>query len=140
MIQEIRSHFTSAIKAVDGDLKAHKEYFTSENVADSNVENTYFLRIGEMSNQLADSDYSAAFDVTVEIWKNGRNNIIESLDKAYCNAIEILTKAQDQKLIDQLTFIKGVVGTSITPEAIESNDNAAKYTLQFVVTVGYRVN
>ena len=43
MIDEIRSYFKSVIQEVDPDLSQHEEYFTSENISDSQLEDTYFL-------------------------------------------------------------------------------------------------
>jgi hypothetical protein len=139
MISEIREYFKTAINEVDSSYKQHKEYFTSDNVSDANLEDTYFLKIGTMVNRRIDSDYQATFAVTIELWKNGRKDIINILDKAYCNAIEIMTKSEDQTRISQTESIKSIIGTTIEPDAVESNDNVAKYTLQFDVTVGYTV-
>ena len=140
MINEIRTYFKSVIKEVEPDLKEHKEYYTSSNITDSKIEDTYFLTIGSMASQLVDTDYVATFDVTVEIWKNGDKDIVTKLDKAYCNAIEIMSNLQSQKRISQLGYIKSVVGVGIENEAVENNDNTGKFTLQFAVIVGYQVN
>tara|TARA_R110000787_G_scaffold90544_1_gene191071 strand:- start:345 stop:770 length:426 start_codon:yes stop_codon:yes gene_type:complete len=140
MINEIRTYFKSVIKEVEPDLKEHKEYYTSSNIPDSKIEDTYFLKIGNMSGQRIDNNYTATFDVTLEIWKNGDKDIITKLDKAYCNAIEIMTNLQDQRRLTQLEFMKEVSGVSIENEAIESNDNAGKFTLNFNVLVSYDTN
>jgi hypothetical protein len=140
MISEIRTYFKSVIKEVEPDLKTHKEYYTDFNVPESKIEDVYFLKIGNMSSQRVDSSYTASFDVTVTIWKDGDKDIITKLDKAYCNAIEIMSNLQDQSRIDQTQFIKSVVGTGIDNEAIENNDNVGKFTLQFTVLVGYEAN
>ena len=138
MINEIRTYFKSVINEVDSDLKQHDEYFTSENIPDLNLEDTYFLQIGAFTSALINNNYVGSFEVMVELWKNGNNDVIERLDLAYCNAIEIMSNLQDQSRIDQTTFIKSVLGTSLTPEAVETNDNLGKFTLQFTVTTSYK--
>jgi hypothetical protein len=137
MISEIRTYFKTILKEIEPDLKEHKEYYTSSNIPDSKIEDTYFLKIGSMSNQKIDTNYSATFDVTLEIWKNGDKDIITKLDKAYCNAIEIMTNMQDQRRLKQTEFMKEVLGVSIANEAVESNDNAGRFTLNFTVLVSY---
>jgi hypothetical protein len=139
MISEIRSYFKTVIKEIEPDLKEHKQYYTSSNIPDGKIEDTFFLKIGNMASQRIDSSYTASFDVTVEIWKDGDKDIITKLDKAYCNAIEIMNNIQDQTRVDQTKFMKSVVGTGIDNEAVESNDNAGKFTLQFTVLVGFNI-
>lgn len=138
MIQEIRSYFKAVINEVDSDLKEHKEYFTSENVSDTRLEDTYFLQFGALTTERQDSDMIGTFDVLVRVWKNGNNDVIEKLDDAYCKAIEIQAKLMDQSRFNQLDFIKSVVGVSITPQAVVDNDNLAQFDLQFTVTTGYK--
>ena len=137
MIDEIRAYFKTTIAEVDPDLKQHKEYFTSENVPDRKLEDTYFLQIGPLSSSFEDSSINGEFTTTLEIWKNGYKDVINNLDNAYCKAIEIQAKLMDKTRIDQLDFIKAVEGTSIEPVAVDSNDNLAKFVLQFTVTVKY---
>jgi len=140
MINEIRSYFKSVIKEVEPDLKSHKEYYTDSNISESKLEETYFLKIGNMSSQRIDTSYTCTFDVTLTIWKDGDKDIITKLDKAYCNAIEIMSNLQSQSRIDQNEFIKSVVGSGIENEAVENNDKAGRFTLQFTVLVGYNTN
>lgn len=138
MIQEIRSYFKSVINEVDSELREHKQYFTSENIADTILEDSYYIQIGAMITERQDSSMAGSFDVLVRLWKNGGREIIDNLDNAYCKAIEIQAKLMDQTRISQNEFIKSVVGTSITPLAGASNDNLAQFDLQFTVTTGYQ--
>lgn len=138
MIDEIRTYFKSVISEVDSDLKQHNQYFTSENIADSNLEDRYFIQFGALSTERQDTDMVGSVAVSLFIWKNGYNDIIENLDTAYCNAIEIQAKLMNQANVDQTEFIKSVVGNSITPEAVTDNDNLARFSLEFTVTTGYK--
>lgn len=138
MIDEIRSYFKASIFEVDPDLKQHKQYFTSENIADTRLEDTYFLQIGTLTSSFDDVDVSGSFVVTLDMWKNGYKDVINKIDNAYCKAIEIQARLMDKSRIDQLNFIKAVEGVSIEPLAVENNDNLAKFSLQFTVTVKYK--
>ena len=138
MINEIRSYFKSVIAEVDPDLKQHEQYFISSNISDTKKEDTYFLKIGNLTTLLQDTNFTGEFAVELQVWKNGNNDVINRLDTAYCNAIEIQAKLMDNSRIDQLDFIKGVNGISIEVLPVEDNDNLAQFTLQFTVTVGYK--
>ena len=138
MIDEIRSYFKSVITEVDSDLKQHNQYFTSENVGDNKLEDKFYIEFGAITTERQDSDMVGEVAVIVRIWKNGYTDIINNLDTAYCNAIEIQAKLMDQTRVDQLDFIKSVVGNNITPSAVADNDNLAQFELQFTVTTGYK--
>ena len=138
MIDEIRSYFKQVITEVDADLKQHDEYFTSENIADTILEDRYFIAFGSLSTERQDTNMIGLVDVTVSIWKNGYSDAIVNIDKAFCSAIEIQAKLMDQKRVDQNEFIKSVVGNNITPSPVDSNDNLAQFDLQFTVTTSYK--
>jgi hypothetical protein len=137
MISEIRTYFKDTIAEVDSDLRQHKEYFTSANISDTKLEDTYFLQIGNLSSDYEDSSVNGSFAVLLEIYKNGNKDIIERVDDAYCKAIEIQAKLMNQNRVDQLSYMKSVVGLSIDPTPVENNDNLAKFSLQFTVMVKY---
>ena len=137
MIEEIRAYFKAVVNEVDSDYKEHDQYYTSENIPENSIECTYFLKIGDFISTRIDTNYDGSFDVTLELWKNGNNEVIKNLDKAYCIAIEIADECQQQTRISQTEFIKSVIASGITNEAVESNDNAGKFTIQFVVRVAY---
>lgn len=138
MIDEIRSYFKLISSEIIPDYRQHDQYFTSENIPDQAIECTYFLRIGDFSSNRIDTNYSGTFDVALELWKNGGNEVIINLDKAYDHAIELANECQKQSRIDQTDFIKSIVVSSITNEAVEGNDNTGKFTIQFTVSVAYK--
>ena len=137
MINDIRNYFKTIISEVDSDLEEHQEYFVNNNIDDNNKEETYFITMGPMEIERVDSNMTGTMAVSIEIWKNGYNNIIENLDEAYCKSIDIQAKAMDQSRIDQTSYIKSVVGESITPSPVEDNDNLASFVLQFTVTTSF---
>lgn len=140
MIQEIRSYFNSVVAEVNPDIKPHNEFFTSENIADSIIEDRFMLKFGTFNSSRIDTNFEGTFDITLEIWRNGFRDNIDNLDNAYCEAIEIMSKAQNLNKITQDEFIKAVNGVSLIPESVEDNDNMGKFTIQFIVQVAYNSN
>lgn len=138
MISEIRSYFKSVINEVDSDLREHDRYFISDDIASTTKEDDYHLFIGILNTNRQDIDMNGGFAVTLKFWKNGKNEELEKFDLAYSNAIEMQTKLMDQTRIDQLKFMKSVVGSTVEPKAGLNNDNLAEFELQFIVTVGYK--
>lgn len=138
MINEIRSYFKSVINEVDSDLKQHDRYFISDDIADTRLEDTYHLFIGNITTNRQDTDMNGTVNVTLKFWKNGNNDELNRIDTAYCNAIEMQLKLMDQSRLSQDDYIKSVVGTNIDVKPDESNDNLAQFELQFSITVGYK--
>lgn len=138
MIGEIRSYFKSTIKEIDPDLKPHKRFFVSNDIDINKQDCTYFIGFGDFASSREDTTYNGEVPVTVEIWAHGKNDELDRLDAAYDSAIEILQLAQDQTRIDQASFVKSVVGSVVNPAPVENNDNSAKYTIQFTVSVSYQ--
>jgi hypothetical protein len=138
MINEIRSYFKSVITEVDSDLKQHSRYFISNDIADTRLEDTYHLFIGNMTTNRQDTDMIGTVNVGLKFWKNGNNDEINRIDTAYCNAIEMQLKLMDQTRLSQNDFMKSVVGINIEVRPDESNDNLAEFELQFIITVGYK--
>lgn len=138
MIKEIREYFTQAIYEADPDLLSHEEYFTSENIPDNALENSYFLKFGPLTSAYEDISINGEIDVSLEMWKNGYNDLISNLDSAYTKAIEIQALIMNRSRLNQLDATKMIEGIGIIPEPINDNGNLAKFTLQFKITVKYR--
>ena len=137
MITNIRDYFRQVINEVDSDLKEHNEALTSDDIADTVLENTYFIRIGDLASKRIDSTIEGTFSVNIELWKNGYNKPIENYDNAYCKAIDIQALSMKQDRISQTDFIKSVESTGIETNTIDTNDNLYKFTIQFTVRIGY---
>lgn len=138
MITEIRTYLSGIVLEVDSELTEHQQYFTSENIADTRLENTFFIQFGDLTTARQDTNMTATIAVSITIWKNGYKEVLATLDHAYENAVEITAKAMAQSRIDQTEFIKAVEGTTITPAAVGENNNLASYTISFEVTAGYK--
>lgn len=138
MIDEIRSYFKQVVKEIDPSLKQHDQYFISDDIPDSRLENTYFLKFGALSTDRDDESITGQMPITLEFWKNGYNETLENLDKAYCTAIDIQSTAMNQRRIIADSYIKSVLGTSISPSPVLDNDNLGKFSLEFTVTVKHK--
>ncbi len=137
MIAEIRDYFRGVITTIDSDLKEHDQPLISDNIADTIIQDSYFVLIGDMSSERIDSTIDSNISVTVELYKNGYNDSIDNYDKGYCKAIDVQSLAMKQDRISQLTSLKSVVSNGISTETINTNDNLFKYSIQFTVTVSY---
>jgi hypothetical protein len=137
MIAEIRDYFRGVINTIDSDLKEHDQPLISDNIADTIIQDSYFVLIGDMSSERVDSTIDSNISVTVELYKNGYNEPIDNYDIGYCKAIDVQSLAMKQDRISQLTSLKSVVSTGISTETINTNDNLFKYSIQFTVTVSY---
>jgi hypothetical protein len=137
MIQEIRKYFDDVVREIDPDLRVHRQAKSSNLIADTTLENSYMLDIGNLESSREDTTINGFFTVTLSLWKNGYNNPIENYDKAYCKAIDIQTLAMLQSNIDQTESIKSVVSGGISTELEQDNDNLYKFTIQFSVRVDY---
>jgi hypothetical protein len=137
MIAEIRDYFRGVITTVDSDLKEHEQPLISDNIADTVIQDSYFVLIGDMSSERVDSTIDSNISVTVELYKNGYTDPVDNYDIGYCKAIDVQALAMKQDRISQLTSLKSVVSTGISTETINTNDNLFKYSIQFTVTVSY---
>ena len=136
MISETRSYFKSIVKAENSDLRAHDHPVVDE-ISDTNIEDTYFIGIENMSTELLDTNIQSDISVILNIYKAGDSDSIDDYDKAYCEAINIQAAAMYKNNIDQLNYIKNVVSSGIDVETINNNDNMFKFSIQFTVTVSY---
>jgi hypothetical protein len=136
MIEEIRSYFNATAKAENSDLRANDKPTTDE-IANTIIEDTFFLEIGTMSTELLDTSIQSNIAVTLNIYKSGDNESIANYDKGYCEAIDIQARAMHKPFISQEAFIKNVVSSGIDIETINNNDNMYKFSIQFTVTVDY---
>lgn len=137
MIIDIRDYFREVVSEVDSDLKEHSDPVISNNIADSIIQDSYFINIGDLSSNRVDSTIDGEFSVVVELYQNGYNKPIENYDDAYCKAIDVQALAMKQSRIDQTGKLKAVESTGINVETINTNDNLYKFTIQFTVRVGY---
>lgn len=136
---EIRDYFNGIVRTVDSDLKFDGFVFDTEKFGAQNLDNTYKLVIGAGSNERLDSSYLTTYDVQVWIYRSSGNAIVDDFDKTYCKAQDILALASDQTKLDQLGFMKSVLGINIEPQPQDSDDNSMRFVIQFEVQVFYNI-
>jgi hypothetical protein len=139
MIKEIRDYFNLVVSEVDKDLRFDGFIFDTEKIGDTQIDHTYKLVLGNTTTTRIDSSYEATMDVELWIYKSSGYDRVEDFDDTYCKAIEIASRAQDQRLITQSGFIKSIIAGNILPESFESNDNAMRFRLQFTVSAYFEL-
>lgn len=138
MIADIRDYFRQVINEVDSDLKEHDEALSSDKISDTILENTYFLKIGDIQSSRLDTTIESLLTVTLDFWKNGYNKPVENYDEAYCKAIDIQALSMYQPRIDQQGDIKSVECVGIRTDYSATNDNLYKFSLEFTVRLCYK--
>jgi len=136
MIAEIRSYFKKVVRDENSDLRVISNPVTDE-MADTVLEDSFFVGIGNMSTNLIDTTIESDVAVVVNIYKAGDTDSNDNYDEGYCEAVNIQANAMFKKHIDQTTSIKNVVSSGIEVETINNNDNMFKFSIQFTVTVCY---
>lgn len=136
MIAEIRSYFKSVVKEENKDLRAISNPITDE-MADTVIEDSFFIGIGNMSTALLDTTIQSDIAVILNIYRAGDSDSEDNYDDAYCEAIDIQANAMFKENIGKTINIKNVISSGIEIETINNNDNMFKFSIQFTVTVGY---
>jgi hypothetical protein len=137
MINEIRDYFSNQIRKVNKDLRFDGYVFNNEKISQNNIDNTYKLIIGETIPTRLDVVNEAIVNVTILIFKVSGTNRVNDFDKIYCQALALKSKITNQTQISQHDYIKSIVSNSISPEAINDDDNSVRMRLEFKVTVFY---
>ena len=137
MIQEIRSYFNACARSENTNLRPSDKPTTDE-IADTVIEDTFFLEIGSMDSTLLDSTIESNISVTLSIYKSGDVDAIDDYDSGYCEAIGIQARAMYKPFISQQNYIKNVTSSGIEIESVNNNDNMYKFSIQFTVTVDYK--
>lgn len=137
MISEIRDYFKQVISEIDSDLKEHSSPVNSDNIDGLNIEDTYFISIGEMRSNREDTTILSEINVSVSVFESGLSDEINRYDSGYCKALDIQALSMYQGRISQTDFLKSVESNAILPETVDSNDNLYKFTIQFTVRLEY---
>lgn len=137
MITEIRDYINKSIKEVDSDLIFDDVYFDSENISSARMDDYYKIILGPLAPDRLDVLSEATFSLDVLIYSMSGTNRVEKYDRAYCRAVEIYSKILDQKRMNQEGFIKTIGASTITPEEVESGDNAIRMRISLNVTIFY---
>lgn len=139
IIKEIRDLFKQRIYECAPDLRYDEEIFDTENISYNSIDRTYKLVVSNSNVTKLDSSFTAQTSVTVMIFRSLSSSKEDDFSDIYETAFEIAAGVIDQKSLDQLNFIKGIINTSITPEVIEIDDNSIRMRLEFEVQTFYSV-
>lgn len=134
MINEIREYIEGIILEVDPEMRRHEQAFTSENIPSTVINKAFFIAFERMNFFRDDTAIEVTIPVSVELFNRLFNKPVENFDEGLCRSLDVLARITDQKRIDQNGFIKAINTANITPEAIENDDNAAKYTIELTIT------
>ena len=85
MIAEIRSYFKNVVKEENKDLRAISNPITDE-MADTVIEDSFFVGIGNMSTALLDTTIQSDIAVILNIYRAGDSDSEDNYDDAYCEA------------------------------------------------------
>lgn len=139
MISEIRSYLKGVVRSENSDLKAIK-HPTVDDMADTVIEDSFFIGIENMSSELIDTTITSNVSVVLNIYKAGDHDATDDYDKAYCEAIDIQANAMFKKHVDSTENIINVTSSGIEVETINNNDNMFKFSIQFTIMITYRHN
>jgi len=137
MIREIRDYIAEAVREVDPHLRFDNLYFENEQISSNSIDDYYKLILGPVSPENLDVIKEANFQVTLMIFNISGTDRVEVYDNAYCKALSIYSKIVDQKRIIQNGFIKSIDSPAITPEEVQSGDNAIRMRIELNITVFY---
>lgn len=138
MISTSREYFKKVIREIDSDMRFDESNTEDVAIDINNLDRSYKVIFGELKPSYEDSTIVSTLPVEVIIYKAMGPDEVRDHDRAYCKAIDIHALAQDRNRLDQKDIMKMVECDGILPEAIERDDKAFKYTIQFTVTMGYK--
>jgi hypothetical protein len=134
MIDEMREYVKSGVREIDSDLVFDGMVFSNEKIATNNIDHSYKLVIGESLISREDSVNLVVTSVEVSIFRVSGSNRVEDFDRTYCKALAIAAILMDIERLDQQGFVKSVVTGSVSPEAIENDDNSVRMRIPLSIS------
>lgn len=131
---DIRTYFRNQLLAVDPDFREHKDGFNSENIGKNIFNKSFHIIMANPSNIVTDNcRVEDNISVTASLFfKGGKTSKIQaSLDEALDIGHNYKLKASNIK--DFPSVIKRVVGNSVVPSPLDTNDNSIIITVEFTV-------
>ena len=139
MIDEIREYIKQRVACVDADLKMDKQPIASGTIPTIALESTYTVKFGSFSIDRQDTHLEVRGIVNMEIFKKLSNDLLNNYDKAFLRALDIYANISDQMNINQVDYIKTINNGEITPDAVDSDNNTAKFNLQFNIVLIFAI-
>lgn len=139
MLEEIRSHFKKTARMIDRTYKEHKRPLTDDDLAqfqNGDVENVYFLRIGDLNNISGGDDHlEDQIVINMRIYGFGKNSDNENYDKFYCKALRIRSQAVKVDFLEPDGFIKKVIARGLRPQTKQGSEDFFIYDMDFIIRV-----
>jgi hypothetical protein len=139
MIKHIRSYIDLHINSLDKSFVAHKQANTSEGIAATKYDKTYWIEFAGLPITYDGTYYQDSFDVNLEISAKGGRDPIKSHDDLWCFALRLRDILVKRSNIKQGDF-QNVTVNSINPIAILSNDNWSKLQLNITIILTNKIS
>lgn len=130
----VRNYFRTQLLDLDPDFKEHKDAFTIGTVAKNVFNKSFHIALSNPSNAITDNcQVRDNISVTVQLlFKGGKTSKLQSsLDAALDKGHDYKLKASNIKSFP--VTIKQVIGNSVVPSPLETNDNSIIITVEFTV-------
>ena len=137
-LSQVRTYFKSRIAEIDSDFKEHKDAFNYENIGKTVYNKAYHISYGGVDSvELLDEITDDRMNVSVKLFFKGFRDTQTALDTSMDKANLIRLNAVKRVNYYGNTNIKNIIMTTLTPEALESNDNQIIITLNFTVRMAF---
>lgn len=138
MISSVRDFMIARIKEESSDFKEWKDGFNRDNIPRTIFNRAFFIQYNSVT--LQDDEGCFFFDdvsMNVDLFFKGFRDPQSALDSAMDTAQNIRRRAMNPKRAGDV--IKRVDGLSITPEPVDTNDNAIIVSLSFNLRTVFEV-
>jgi len=128
----VRDYFRTQLLALDSDFREHKDAFTISTVAKNTFNKSFHIFITNPNNvETSSCRINDNISVTVQLlFKGGRTSKLQaSLDTALDLGHDYKLKASN--INNFPVTIKQVIGNSVIPSPLETNDNSIIITVEF---------
>lgn len=137
-ISDIRSYFDTQIKMVDATIQDFVEDpLGIEDTGGVDRARYYKLIFGVTNTIKNGSIYQDDTEITLRIFSNTQRAEQTSFDDLYSKSIEIRDCVTDPKLVKNSLVFTEIESSSITPSAIDDNDNAFSIDILFNIRKDY---
>jgi len=130
----VRSYFRDQLQLLDNSFREHKDGFNTDNIGKNIFHKSFHIDLSNPVNVVTDGcRIEDNISVTVKLFfKGGKTSKLqEALDSALDIGHDYKLKASN--LANFPSTIKRVVGNSVIPTPLETNDNSIIITVEFTV-------
>jgi len=135
----IRDYIVERIAAVDNELEQHSSPVITENMAQTMLDRTYFVGIGDSVNISRDNTTRDEFEILIVLKYPLYVEQITNYDDAYCKVIDLRNSLITLDNISAQEEIINVVSNGIQIENIPSDDTSVIFTISLTVTTEYEL-